>query len=175
MRLFFILFVSFFVQTNSSEYFKKPFNFNAEIIINNEENFISQGKILFRNGSFIYNLDKPYKQTIASNKGKLYVQDDDFQQVIIYDNGNTFFLQDLFNNEYQAEDFPCPNTCFKLLSEDNSSFKEALVSLDDEVVEWIRLLDIKDQRIFVKFENFEFESSNITYVAPENYEIIEND
>ena len=71
--------------------------------------------------------------------------------------------------------FHAPNTCFKLLSKENSSFKEALVSLDDEAVEWIRLLDIKDQRIFVKFENFEFESSNITYVAPENYEIIEND
>ena len=175
MRLFVTLFISFFLQTNSFEYFKKPLNFNAEIIINNEENFVSQGKILFRNGSFIYNLDKPYKQTIASNNDKLYVQDDDFQQVIIYDNGNTFFLQDLFNNEYQAEDFPCPNTCFKLLLKENSSYKEALVSLDGEVVEWIRLLDIKDQRIFVKFENFKFESSNITYVAPENYEIIEND
>ncbi len=32
-----------------------------------------------------------------------------------------------------------------------------------------------DDQLFVKFENFKFESSNITYVAPENYEIIEND
>ena len=175
MRLFFILFISFFAQTNSYEYFKKPFNFNAEIIINNAVNFVSQGNILFRNGTFIYNLDEPYKQTIASDKDKLYIQDDDFQQVIIYDNKNTFFLQDLLNNEYKSEDFSCPNTCFKLLLNENSSFQEALVVLDGDIIDWIRLIDIKGQRIFIEFENFKFESSKITYVIPENYEIIKND
>ena len=34
---------------------------------------------------------------------------------------------------------------------------------------------MKDQRIFVKFENFKFESSNINYVVPDNYEIVTND
>ena len=126
-------------------------------------------------GSFIYNLIDPYRQTIANNNGKLYVQDDDFQQVIIYKNDNTFFLQDLFDNEYESENVPCSKICFKLLSGEDSSFQEALVSLDGDVIEWIRLLDIKDQRIFIKFENFKFESSNINYVIPKNYEIIKND
>ena len=175
MRLFITLFMCSYLQSSTDEYFKKPINFDADIIINNQENFISKGKILFRDGSFIYNLIDPYRQTIANNNGKLYVQDDDFQQVIIYKNDNTFFLQDLFDNEYESENVPCSKICFKLFSRENSSFQEALVSLDDDVIEWIRLLDIKDQRIFIKFENFKFESSNITYVAPENYEIIEND
>ena len=175
MRLFITLFICSYIQSTTVEYFKKPINFDADIIINNQENFISKGKILFRDGSFIYNLIDPYKQTIANNNGKLYVQDDDFQQVIIYKNDKTFFLQDLFDNEYESENGPCSKICFKLLSNENSSFQEALVSLDGDVIEWIRLLDIKDQRIFIKFENFKFESSNITYVAPENYEIIEND
>ena len=155
--------------------FQKTDNFDADIIINNQENLISKGKILFRDGSFIYNLIDPYRQTIANNNGKLYVQDDDFQQVIIYKNDNTFFLQDLFDNEYESENVPCSKICFKLLSREDSSFQEALVSLDGDVIEWIRLLDIKDQSIFIKFENFKFESSNITYVVPQNYEIINND
>ena len=175
MRLFITLFICSYLQSTTDEYFKKPINFDADIIINNQENFISKGKILFRDGSFIYNLIEPYRQTIANNNGKLYVQDDDIQQVIIYKNDNTFFLQDLFDNEYESENVPCAKTCFKLLSREDSSFQEALVSLDGDVIEWIRLLDIKDQRIFIKFENFKFESSNITYVDPENYEIIEND
>ena len=175
MRLFITLFFSSFLESNSFEYFKKPFNFNAEIIINNDGNFVSKGEILFRDGSFIYNLISPYNQTIASNNGKLYVQDDDFQQVIIYENNNTFFLQNLFDNDYKSEKFPCSKICFKLLSKEDGSFKEALVSLDGDVIDWIRLLDIRDQRIFVKFENFKFESSNIIYVVPDNYEIVTND
>ena len=175
MRLFITLFICSYLQSTKDEYFKKPINFDADIIINNQENFISKGKILFRDGSFIYNLIDPYRQTIANNNGKLYVQDDDFQQVIIYKNDKTFFLQDLFDNEYESENVPCSKICFKLLSREDSSFQEALVSLDGDVIEWIRLLDIKDQSIFIKFENFKFESSNITYVVPQNYEIISND
>ena len=175
MRLFVTLFICSYLQSTTDEYFKKPINFDSDIIINNQENFISKGKILFRDGSFIYNLIDPYKQTIANNNGKLYVQDDDFQQVIIYKNDKTFFLQDLFDNEYESENVPCSKICFKLFSKEDSSFQEALVSLDGDVIEWIRLLDIKDQSIFIKFENFKFESSNITYVVPQNYEIISND
>ena len=175
MRLFITLFICSYIQSTTVEYFKKPLNFNADIIINNEENYVSKGTIFFRDGSFIYKLTSPYRQTIASNNSKLYVQDDDFQQVIVYGNDNTFFIQDLLGNEYKSENFPCSNTCFKLRSNENSSFREAFISLDGDVINWIRLLDIKDRKIFIKFENFKFESSNINYVIPENYEILKND
>tara|TARA_X000000950_G_scaffold43144_1_gene48282 strand:+ start:7377 stop:7904 length:528 start_codon:yes stop_codon:yes gene_type:complete len=175
MRVLFVIFFSFYLQADSIEYFSKPFNFNAEIIISKEEGFISKGKILFRDDSFIYNLTSPYNQTIASKNGKLFIQDDDFQQVIIYENDNSFFLQDLLNNEYKSESIACPNTCFKLNIEQESAYDEALVSLEGKGIKWIRLKDMKDQRIFVKFENFKFESSNINYVVPDNYEIVTND
>tara|TARA_B100000886_G_scaffold333952_1_gene288771 strand:+ start:42 stop:569 length:528 start_codon:yes stop_codon:yes gene_type:complete len=175
MRLLTVCFISFFIETNPTIYFKKPLNFDSEIHINSEGNFISKGEMSFRDGAFIYNLVSPYKQTIASKNGKLYVQDDDFQQVIIYNDTKSFFLQDLFNNKYETENFPCPNNCFKLNPENGSSFQEAMVSMNGNVIDWIRLIDIKDQRIFIKFENFKFESSNISYVVPQNYEIISND
>ena len=114
MRLLFCFFISFLVQSNPNISFKKPLNFNADININSEGNSISNGAMSFRNGTFIYHLTSPYNQTIAVANGKLYVQDDDFQQVIIYNNDQSFFLQDLLNNEFESEDFPCPNTCFKL-------------------------------------------------------------
>ena len=164
MRLLVTFCICFNLQSATVENFKKPFNFDAEININNDGNLVSRGKILFRDDSFIYNLVSPYRQIIASDNGKLYIQDDDFQQVIIYDNKNTFFLQDLLNNEYKSEDFSCPNTCFKLLLNENG-----------DIIDWIRLIDLKGQRIFIEFENFKFESSKITYVIPENYEIIKND
>ena len=175
MRLLISIFISFLVQANTNKSFIKPLYFDADIYINSEGNLISKGAMSFRNGKFIYHLTNPYNQTIAVTNGKLYVQDDDFQQVIIYNNNQSFFLQDLLNNEFESEDFPCPNTCFKLKPNQDSTFEEALVSLNGEVLDWIRLVDIKDQRIFVKFENFKFESSNITYVVPQNYEIINND
>ena len=52
MRLFITLFICSYLQSTSDEYFKKPINFDADIIINNQENLISKGKILFRDGSF---------------------------------------------------------------------------------------------------------------------------
>ena len=81
----------------------------------------------------------------------------------------------MLTNGYQNENFPCPSRCFKIKPDLNSSFKEALISLKDESIEWIRVLDIKDERILIKFENFKVESSNISYAIPENYEIINND
>ena len=175
MRILIVGFISFLIQSNPTIYFKEPLNFDAEIHINSEGNFISKGTMSFREEAFIYNLVSPYNQTIASKNGKLYVQDDDFQQVIIYNDAKSFFLQDLFNNKYETESFPCPNNCFKLNPQDGSTFQEALVSMNGSIIDWIRLIDIKDQRIFIKFENFKFESSNITYVVPQNYEIISND
>ena len=175
MRFLIILFISFFIQTKPNTVFKEPLNFDAEININSEGNLISRGIMSFREGAFIYNLVSPYNQTIASENGKLFVQDNDFQQVIIYNATKAFFLQDLFSNKYETENFPCQNNCFKVNPKDGSTFQEALVSMNENVIDWIRLVDIKDQRIFIKFENFKFESSNITYVVPQNYEIISND
>ena len=175
MRILIVGFIGFFIQSNPNIYFIEPLNFDAEIHINSEGNSISKGIMSFREEAFIYNLVSPYNQTIARKNGKLYVQDDDFQQVIIYDDTKSFFLQDLFNNKYETESFPCPNNCFKLNPEDGSTFQEALVSMNGGIIDWIRLIDIKDQRIFIKFEKFKFESSNITYVVPQNYEIISND
>jgi hypothetical protein len=160
----------------SSEYiFNSPFNFDSTITINNESGIVSSGNISYRNGDFIYSLDIPSNQIVASNAQNIYVQDNDFNQVMIYKNDNSFFLQDLLTNGYQNENFPCPSSCFKIKPDLNSSFKEALISLKDESIEWIRVLDIKDERILIKFENFKVESSNISYAIPENYEVINND
>ena len=69
MRLFITLFICSYLQSTTDEYIKKPINFDGDIIINNQENFISKGKILFRDGSFIYNLIDPYRLSIAIING----------------------------------------------------------------------------------------------------------
>ena len=175
MRATSILFLCFLIHAEAPEYFKNITNFDSQITINGEDNLISSGEISFRNGNFVYLLTHPFNQLVAGKNGKIYVQDDDFKQVMIYQNDNSFFLQELFNNKYDSEDFPCPDTCLKLKPDQNSTFKQALVSIKGESLDWIRLLDLKDERIFIKFENFKIESSNISYVVPQNYEIINND
>jgi len=154
---------------------KIPLNFDSMITINNENDVISSGSMSYRNGDFIYTLTQPSNQIIASNKLHFFVQDNDFNQVIIYNNEKSFFLQELLNGKYETESFACPNVCYKVKPNDSSGFKDALISITDEVIDWIRILDIKDERIFIKFENFKIESTNINYVLPENYEIIKND
>ena len=84
------------------EYFKEPLNFDADIIsIMRKMRF--QRAISFQRWILYLHLINPYNQTIFNNNGKLYVQDDDFKQVIIYKNNHSFFLQDLFNNEYRIK------------------------------------------------------------------------
>ncbi len=175
MRLIAVLCLCLPVFGSSENIFNSPLNFDSTITINNESGIISSGDITYRNGDFIYSLNVPSDQIIASNSQNIYVQDNDFNQVMIYKNDNSFFLQDLLTNSYQNENFPCPSSCFKIKPDLNSSFKEALISLKDESIEWIRVLDIKDERILIKFENFKVESSNISYAIPENYEVINND
>jgi hypothetical protein len=175
MRLIAVLCLCLPILGSSENIFNSPLNFDSTITINNESGIISSGDISYRNGDFIYSLNVPSAQIIASNAQNIYVQDNDFNQVMIYKNDNSFFLQDLLTNGYQNENFPCPDSCFKIKPDLNSSFKEALISLNDESIEWIRVLDIKDERILIKFENFKVESSNISYAIPENYEVINND
>ena len=175
MRLIAVLCLCLPILGNSENIFNSPLNFDSTITINNESGLISSGDISYRNGNYIYSLNLPSDQIIASNAQNIYVQDNDFNQVMIYKNDNSFFLQDLLTNGYQNENFPCPSSCFKIKPDLNSSFKEALISLKDESIEWIRVLDIKDERILIKFENFKVESSNISYAIPENYEVINND
>ena len=52
----------------------------------------------------------------------------------------------------KTENFPCPDNCFKIKPDDNSSFKEALISRKDQSIDWIRVLDVKDERILIKFD-----------------------
>lgn len=175
MRFFFLFCVLSVSKSVLSSDFKVPLNFDATISINNESNQISTGYISYRDGEFLYNLTQPTNQIIANNKQSFFVQDNDFNQVIIYQNNNSFFLQELLSGNYASESFACPNDCFRVKPSDTSSFKDAIISLTDGKIEWIRILDIKDERIFIKFENFKVESTNISYVLPENYEIIIND
>ena len=70
--------------------------FTAEIDIEKKEYYsnqsISQGLISFQNNKFIYHLNAPMNQTIYGLKDQLIVQDNDFKQVMIYNNNYNFLL-----------------------------------------------------------------------------------
>lgn len=93
MRFFFLFCVLFVSKSVLSSDFKVPLNFDATISIDNESNQISSGYISYRDGEFLYNLTQPANQIIANNKQSFFVQDNDFNQVIIYKNNNSFFYK----------------------------------------------------------------------------------
>ena len=175
MRLLLFTLIIFAFHIEASTSLRASLFFDSSISITNENGVISSGDISYRNGDFLYVLSYPLNQIIASKKSELFVQDNDFNQVIVYNNDKSFFLQELLNGGYELESITCPTECLRIKPNNNSGFKDAMLSMTDETIEWIRLLDIKDEIIFIKFENFKIESTNITYVIPENYEVIKND
>ena len=64
--------------------------FTAEINIEKKTYYsnqsISQGVISFQDNKFVYQLNDPMNQTIYGLKDQLIVQDNDFKQVMIYNN-----------------------------------------------------------------------------------------
>ena len=73
--------------------------FTAEINIEKKEYYsnqtISQGLISFQDNKFVYQLNDPMNQTIYGLKDQLIVQDNDFKQVMIYNNNYNFLLSNM--------------------------------------------------------------------------------
>ena len=88
-----ILILSLEIFSDVNELFEP---FTAEINIEKNDFYsnelISVGSISFQNNNFIYHINNPINQTIYGFEDRLIVQDNDFKQIMIYDNNYNFLL-----------------------------------------------------------------------------------
>ena len=111
---------------------------------------------------------------MAEIDGQLFVQDDDFKQVIRYNDNNSFLIKKLLSNAYEHAELSCNLKCFKLVVDDER-ISNAIIVFDNEFLYEIIVENFQNNKFLIKFENFVHESTNITYVTPDGYELITND
>ena len=105
MRVILLFISSFISSSDLSELLIKNQEFSSDIIIFDSDSIVSKGSMSYIKGDFVYSINHPSKQILAGLEGKLFIQDDDFKQVIIYENNHSFFLQDLLNNHEVRKSF----------------------------------------------------------------------
>ena len=152
--------------------------FTAEINIEKKTYYsnqsISQGVISFQDNKFVYQLNDPMNQTIYGLKDQLIVQDNDFKQVMIYNNSYNFLLSKVFDSELTYAPISCSEICFQAIINDES-IKTSTVSAVNNKLASMQIVDNQNQVFLIKFRNLVYESTNISYVAPNDYQVISND
>ena len=133
---------------------------------------LSSGNISYDSDDFIYSITSPYSQMIAKIDNKVYVQDDDFKQVFIYQGDYDFLIQQILDNELGLQPYECATTCLRALVLDEN-IQELVVEMSEYEISQISYLDAKNDSYVIKFLNFQLGAKNISYNLPMDYEVIE--
>tara|TARA_S200000501_G_scaffold377470_1_gene435977 strand:+ start:3225 stop:3749 length:525 start_codon:yes stop_codon:yes gene_type:complete len=170
-----LLFLSSFVfSSDLPELLSKNHIFSADIIISDSESIVSKGYMSYLDGDFIYSVEYPSNQILAGLEGFLYIQDDDFKQVMIYRDDEAFLVKQLLLNSYEYDELSCSSKCYKLNINDGR-ISNAIIIFKNNLLYEMHVLNFQNNKFLIKFENFVLESTNISYIAPEGYEIITDD
>ena len=174
MRIILLFLSSFVFSSDLTELLLKNHKFSADIIIFDSESIVSRGYMSYLDGDFIYSVDYPSKQILAGLGGYLYIQDDDFKQVMVYKDDESFLVKQMLSNSYEYEELSCASKCYKLIINDER-ISNAIIVFKDNLLYEMLVLNFQNNKFLIKFENFVLESTNISYIAPEGYEIITDD
>ena len=174
MRIILLFISSFIWSQDLSDLLLKNQKFTTDIIIIDADSIVSKGSMSYVDGDFVYLTKHPSKQVLAGLKDKLFVQDDDFKQVMIYDDDDSFLIKKLLLNKYDYVELSCKSKCYKLDINDER-ISEAIIIFKNDLLYEMHIMDFQNNKFLINFENFLHESSNITYVPPDGYEIITND
>ena len=146
--------------------------FTSAITVSSNNVELSSGNISYDSDNFLYSITFPYSQMIAKIDNKVYVQDDDFKQVFIYQGDYDFLIQQILDNELGLQPYECATTCLRALVLDEN-IQELVVEISEYEISKISYLDAKNDAYVIKFLNFELGAKNISYNLPMDYEIIE--
>ena len=128
--------------------------FTSEISISSNNVELSSGIISYDSGNFLYSITSPYSQIIAKIDNKVYVQDDDFKQVFIYQGDYDFLIQQILDNEVGLQPYECATTCLRALVLDEN-IQELVVEMSENEISQISYLDAKNDAYVIKFLNFQ--------------------
>ena len=174
MRVILLFISSFISSADLSELLIKNQEFSSDIIIFDSDSIVSKGSMSYIKGDFVYSINHPSKQILAGLEGKLFIQDDDFKQVMVYDDDDSFLIRKLLFDSYEHEELSCVFKCYKLNINDER-ISDAIIIFEDNLLHEMHILNFQNNKFLVKFENFVHESTNIIYMPPDGYEIIAND
>ena len=174
MRVILLFLSSFVFSSDLTELLAKNHKFSADIIISDSESILSRGYMSYLDGDYIYSVDYPSKQILAGLEGYLYIQDDDFKQVMVYKDDESFLVKQMLLNLYEYEELSCASKCYKLIINDGR-ISNAIIVFKDNLLYEMLVINFQNNKFLIKFENFVLESTNISYIAPEGYEIITDD
>mgnify|MGYP001272060924 CR=1 FL=1 len=162
--------------TFGDEIFFNPFTANIEIekIGYYSNSFVSSGLISYQNDGFIYKLREPMNQQYIGFKDKLIVQDDDFKQVMMYSENYNFLLSKVLNSDIEYEQVECEDICLSSSIYDEY-IRSSYITLVDDKLDQIRIIDNQNQIFLIKFSNLVYESFSISYEVPNDYQVIRND
>lgn len=146
--------------------------FTSLISISSNNDELSSGNISYDSDNFLYSITSPYSQIIAKIDDKVYVQDDDFKQVFIYQGNYDFLIQQILDNEVGLQPYDCATTCLRATILDEN-IQELVVEISEYEISQISYLDAKNDAYVIKFLNFQLGAKNISYNLPMDYEVIE--
>ena len=146
--------------------------FTSLISISSNNDELSSGNISYDSDNFLYSITSPYSQIIAKIDNKVYVQDDDFKQVFIYQGNYDFLIQQILDNEVGLQPYDCATTCLRATILDEN-IQELVVEISEYEISQISYLDAKNDAYVIKFLNFQLGAKNISYNLPMDYEVIE--
>ena len=146
--------------------------FTSLISISSNNDELSSGNISYDSDNFLYSITSPYSQIIAKIDDKVYVQDDDFKQVFIYQGNYDFLIQQILDNEVGLQPYDCATTCLRATILDEN-IQELVVEISEYEISQIAYLDAKNDAYVIKFLNFQLGAKNISYNLPMDYEVIE--
>ena len=174
MRIILLFISSFIFSSDLSELLIKNQEFSSDIIISDSNSIVSRGSMSYAKGDFVYLIDHPSRQVLAGLEDKLFIQDDDFKQVMVYKDDGSFLIKKLLFDSYEHEELSCISKCYKLNINDER-ISAAIIIFKDDLLHEMHILNFQNNKFLVKFENFVHESTNIIYMPPDGYEIIAND
>jgi len=146
--------------------------FTSVISVSSNNVELSSGSLSYDSDDFLYNITSPYSQIIAKTDNKVYVQDDDFKQVFIYQGDYDFLIQQILDNEVGLQPYECATSCLRASILDEN-IQELVLEMSENKISQILYLDAKNDAYVIKFLNFQLGAKNISYNLPMDYEIIE--
>ena len=146
--------------------------FTSVISVSSNNIELSSGSLSYDSDDFLYNITSPYSQIIAKIDNKVYVQDDDFKQVFIYQGDYDFLIQQILDNKVGLQPSECATTCLRATILDEN-IQELVLEMSENKISQILYLDAKNDAYVIKFLNFELGAKNISYNLPMDYEVIE--
>lgn len=172
MRFLIALLLISFNLSSTEILFDRFQEFTSLISISSNNDELSSGNISYDSDNFLYSITSPYSQIIAKIDDKVYVQDDDFKQVFIYQGNYDFLIQQILDNEVGLQPYDCATTCLRATILDEN-IQELVVEISEYEISQIAYLDAKNDAYVIKFLNFQLGAKNISYNLPMDYEVIE--